>query len=763
MNQDSQFNSVFGSNAETNTSIQEELVTLRRQVAQLEQELRRLNSSSQAGCSNLADYSRIEKNLFLFSRAVESTPHAIAFSDITGNLFYMNPAFSKMYECETVEEFMQNGGIKAVFADPVVATKVMQTISAGETWIGETEQISCRGKRFQVMEQANPIKDDAGNIVALMAVLTDISSEKAAKHALKTSQQELLALLNAMEDVILVMDSEGRYLKIAPSGAPLLYKPSEKILGKTLHEVLSTEVADFFLNHIQQAILTQQTVKIEYSLPIGAKEVWFDGSIAPLGKTLVVLVARDITERKLAQQILQKQVQREQLLNRLTSQIRQSLDFDVIVSSAVKEIQEFLQIDRCSFFWYRYAVEEPYWENICESCLPGLANLTGCYPAYILGDLTDKLLNNEVFSFDDIEECNNLAYRQMLQNLGFKSMLNIPMETNLGIVGGFSCIQQQSKRSWKHEEIELLKAVIVQLSIAFHQTELYKQAQIKAQELEQTLQELQRTQAQMIQNEKMSSLGQIVAGVAHEINNPINFIYANISHAHTYTQELIDLIQVYRKHYPKPVPEVKDKTKRIDLEFIQEDLNIIFKSMSAGSERIEQIVKSLRTFSRLDEAEYKNINIHESLDSTLMILQHRLKAKPNYPKIEVTKEYGQLPLVGCYAGQLNQVFMNILVNAIDALEEKGHNKFNQIRIYTEFIESEKIVAIKINNNGNCIPNQIQHRIFDPFFTTKPVGKGTGLGMSISYEIITKKHQGTLEFTSTPEDGTCFIIRIPIKQ
>lgn len=582
------------------------------------------------------------------------------------------------------------------------------------------------------------------------------------------SQQELLALINAMEDVIIVMDNEGRYLKIAPSGAPLLYKPSEEILGKTMHEVFPTEVAEFFMSYIRQALETQQTVKLEYTLPVGEQKVWFDGSIAPLGKNLVVLVARDITERKLAQEVLQKQVQREQLLNRLASQVRQSLDFNVIVSFAVKEIREFLQIDRCSFFWYCYAAEEPYWENVCESCLPGLPNLIGCYPVSSLGETTEKLLRYEVIRYDDIEECSDLIYKEILQSLGFKSVLNIPLETNLGMLGGFSCVQHQAQRDWKDEEIELLQAMIAQLSIALNQTELYKQTQTKALELEQALRELKRTQAQMIQNEKMSSLGQIVAGVAHEINNPINFIYGNISHTRTYTNDLIELVQLYQKYYSKPVAEIQEKIKLIDLDFIQEDLNIILNSMSVGSERIQEIVTSLRTFSRLDEAEYKTINIHEGIDSTLMILQHRLKAAPEHPKIEVIKEYGNLPNVGCYAGQLNQVFMNILLNAIDAIEDYRSRKTqqkqsNKICIYTEYIESKQTVLIKIYNNGSSIPDNIKHRIFDPFFTTKSVGKGTGLGMSVSYQIITEKHKGTLEFTSNPQDGTCFVVCIPIKQ
>lgn len=297
----------------------------------------------------------------------------------------------------------------------------------------------------------------------------------------------------------------------------------------------------------------------------------------------------------------------------------------------------------------------------------------------------------------------------------------------------------------------------------------------KNQQLGETLLHLQHTQAQLIQTEKMSSLGQLVAGVAHEINNPVNFIHGNIMHANQYAQDLLRLVQLYRTDYPCPNSSVQDAIEEIDLEFLEKDLPKLFSSMQIGAERIREIVQSLRVFSRLDEAEVKEVNIHEGIDSTLMILHNRLKAKSDCPEIDVVKEYGNLPLIECHAGQLNQVFMNILTNAIDALED--HERKRQvakedgclivdepitptIHIRTEVVDGDR-VAIHIADNGPGMTQEVQQRLFDPFFTTKPIGKGTGLGMSISHQIITEKHKGSLRCVSAPQKGSEFVIEVPI--
>lgn len=291
----------------------------------------------------------------------------------------------------------------------------------------------------------------------------------------------------------------------------------------------------------------------------------------------------------------------------------------------------------------------------------------------------------------------------------------------------------------------------------------------KNQQLRQTLGDLKRTQLQLIQAEKMSSIGQMVAGVAHEINNPVNFIYGNLTHAEDYIKDLLEIICLYERHYPQPHPDIAEEIEARELYFLTEDLPNLLNSIKVGAERIREIVKSLRTFSRLDEAEVKKIDLHEGIDSTLMILQNRLKAQPSHPSIEVVKNYGDLPAVECYAGQLNQVFMNILANAIDALEECQQGATcSQENIRNPKIEINTVLAgdrveIRIADNGTGIPEKVKQRLFDPFFTTKPVGKGTGLGLSISYQIVVDGHGGQMQCFSTPGVGTEFVIDIPIKQ
>ncbi|MEH2454681.1 sensor histidine kinase [Nostoc sp.] len=299
--------------------------------------------------------------------------------------------------------------------------------------------------------------------------------------------------------------------------------------------------------------------------------------------------------------------------------------------------------------------------------------------------------------------------------------------------------------------------------------ELEDRVENRTTELKNALEELQRTLAQVIQSEKMSSLGQLVAGVAHEINNPVNFIHGNLVYVQEYTQDLLAFVQLYQQYDSNPAPEIQTAAEDMDLEFLQSDLPKMLSSMKVGTDRIRQIVLSLRNFSRIDEAEFKSVDIHEGIDSTLMILQHRLKAKPEQPEIEVIKDYGTVPLVECYAGQLNQVFMNILVNAIDALEENNakltyeniKDNPSQIKIRTSVVNSTWL-EVAIADNGVGISKEFQQRIFDPFFTTKPVGKGTGMGMSISYQIVTEKHGGKLECFSTSGEGTEFIIQVPLQ-
>lgn len=301
--------------------------------------------------------------------------------------------------------------------------------------------------------------------------------------------------------------------------------------------------------------------------------------------------------------------------------------------------------------------------------------------------------------------------------------------------------------------------------VALHQAR--GRAEQQAAQLQQALTQLQATQTQLIQTEKLSGLGQMVAGMAHEINNPVNFIYGNLVHIETYVEGLLDLVGLYRQELTQPSVDLEATAEALDLEFVSRDLPNLVGSMRSGANRIRQIVLSLRNFARLDEADCKVVDLHEGIESTLLILQQRLRPKSGQVAVTIRREYGTLPQVECYAGQLNQVFFNILSNALDAVQgmrsQPDPNPPPQITIRTSQAEPHlgtHYIRIDISNNGPTIPAELQSRIFDPFFTTKPVGQGIGMGLSICYRTVVDLHQGRLECLSPPDDAVTFRIEIP---
>ncbi|WP_446372206.1 sensor histidine kinase [Coleofasciculus sp. G3-WIS-01] len=316
---------------------------------------------------------------------------------------------------------------------------------------------------------------------------------------------------------------------------------------------------------------------------------------------------------------------------------------------------------------------------------------------------------------------------------------------------------------------EVLARVDHQLTIRQLTQDLEQRVDARTAQLKQTLQDLQQAQVQLVQIEKMATLGQLVAAVAHEINNPVGFINGNLSCAKDYTQDLISLLRLYQEKFPHSGTEIEQKSQDIELDYLIEDLPNILSSMKQGVDRLFQLSNSLRTFSRLDAHHKVNFNVHDGIESTLLILKHRIKANDKRSALKVIKNYGNLPPIDCYPGQLNQVFMNIIANAIDALDElqvKKLEELNQdylphIKIDTDIQEDKEVVIIRISDNGIGMSTQVKDCIFDNFFTTKPVGKGTGLGLSIARQIVVEKHGGSLDFSSTLGEGTEFVIELPI--
>ncbi|AUB34299.1 GAF domain-like [Nostoc flagelliforme CCNUN1] len=504
-----------------------------------------------------------------------------------------------------------------------------------------------------------------------------------------------------------------------------------------------------------------------------ASEVNFLSQIA--GQMGVALQQADLLTQTRQQTLnLQQAAEQQRVLFEVVAKVRESLDLDAIFQTTTQEICKSLQADRVAVYRFHADWSGEYIAEFVGDRWVKLVNdnvNTVWQDSYLQETQGGRYRHNESFAVDDIyqaghSECHIAA----LEQLQARAYAIAPIFIGQQLWGLLAAYQNSAPRHWEASEIKFITQIANQLGVALQQAQLHNQTKEQTEKLTQALHDLKQTQTQLIQTEKMSSLGQLVAGIAHEINNPVNFIYGNINHVNDYAEDLLSILDLYLQNTPNPSPEIRDRAFEIDLEFVIEDLPKTLSSMKIGIDRIRQIVLGLRNFSRLDQAEMKPVNIHDGIDSTLLILQHRLKAKPESPAIKLVKEYSDLPLVECYAGPLNQVFMNVLSNSIDALEDYRESQSNldtsQITIRTALGKLEgnvKSVVIRIADNGPGIPETLKARICDPFFTTKPVGKGTGLGLSISYQIVVDKHGGVFKCDSQPGLGTEFWIEIPIRQ
>lgn len=487
----------------------------------------------------------------------------------------------------------------------------------------------------------------------------------------------------------------------------------------------------------------------------------------------------------------QRQAQCERIVNQITTQTRQSLDLNTILTQAIAQLLEILEADRCIVHLVENLEAETTedWERSQPDLHWAVLRRKHLYEVYrppFLPSIDDFDTNGPITQWviqhrqkviiPDIKRDSRIGtINQEYRIAQIKSSLVVPVQTGETLQAILYLNQCSRIRRWSKDDQKLAQAVADQLAISIQQAHLYARtrqqaikSEIQAKHLEETLHHLRQTQAQLIQSEKMSSLGQMVAGLAHEINNPISFIYGNIPYVESYLKDLIFLIRGYQARHPQLIRDCQDIAEEIDLDFLLQDVPRVLGSMKTGATRIQEIITTLRSFSSLDGAQRRVINLHEELDNVLSILHPQL-----IPDIEVVRCYGNLLEVECYPRLLSQVFMNLLVNAIEALHsphmsvQDSQHTPKTITIRTsqlsDSITGDTWLRVAIADNGCGIPFKVQPKIFDPFFTTKDVGQGTGLGLAVSYYTVVNQHHGQLKFHSEPGKGAEFIVELPIEQ
>ena len=703
-----------------------------------------------------------------FRTLYESTTDAVMLLDEQGFLD-CNPATLKLFGCSNESEFC--GKHPSEFS-PLLQPEGQDSMSLSQERISTAmrsgncrfDWLHCRLDGSDFPAEVLLTSMDIGGKMGLQAVVRDITDRVQAKQALKqanevlecrvkerTSQLEAAikqlslseekfskAFRSSPDPMTITTFAEGRFIEVNDSFLSALGYFREEIVAHTVPElniwVKPQDRVDFRQSLQEQGVVRSQ--ECEFQMKSGSVVVCLlSAELINLdGELCMLAVMTDITDRKHAEEALRES---QRALSTLMSNLPGMA--------------------------YRFRNDaDRSMEFVSEGCY----QLTGYSPEEFIN--TRQVALSELTHPDDREIFCNAVEVALKENRPYQLNYRITAKN-----GELKWVWEQGLGVFSDSgELIALEGLITDISdqkrneaaLLRSQTELTQQKL----QLENTLHELQQTQAVLIHTEKMSTLGQMVAGVAHEINNPVSSVCGNLVHVGHYTEDLLNLIDMYQEHCPQPPTAIQDKIEDIELEFLLEDLPKAMSSMQIGADRIREIVRSLRNFSRKDDSQMTKVNLHEGIEGTLLILQSRLRARGNYPEIAVIKDYGNLPLVECYSGKINQVFMNLIGNAIDAIEEYNAGRSiaeakanrSKIKIRTEVQNSKAI--IRIYDNGPGMPEEVCQQLFEAFFTTKPADKGTGLGLSISYKVV-QEHGGTLSCVSAQGHGAEFIIEMPIEQ
>ena len=705
---------------------------------------------------DITESKKNETELLRLAIVAQKTQNGVIITNAEGCIEWVNQGFTRISGYSLAKMLGQKLGevLQCPQTDPVTVAQLRSALDRGEPFNQEIYNCRKDGKGYWVALSIAPIYQETGELEGFIAVETDITDRKQAEVTVTESESYYRCIVETASEGVWMFDADSNTTFANSRMAEMLGYTVEEMQGQSVFEFIDDEAREIAESYVQRR---RQGIRERHDFKFIRKDgshLWAIVSATPMfdaeGEFAGVLrMITDISDRKQAEAELR--------------QTLQELEFEKFAldqSAIVSNTDEFGVITYVND-QFSELLKYPREELIGKT--HKLVN-SGYHPAEFFKQLWSTIRQGNVWR----GEIKNQAKDGKLLWL---DTTIVPFLNSRGEPHQYVAIRKDiTDRKQAEEAVRLSES----------------QLRTKNEELAKALRDVHKTQSMMVQNEKMVSLGQLVAGVAHEINNPVSFIYGNVMHADDYFKDLLKMLQLYQREYPQPTEAIREQIDDIDLNFMLKDLPKLLRSMKMGAERIRQIVLSLKNFSRLDEAEQKQVDIHEGIDSTLLILQHRFKETAGHPKIMLLKEFGDLPRVQCYAGQLNQVFMNIIGNAIDALEEAMETgqwaegelahipscpspalrictgvKYEQDAVSDDSSRRPSHIVIRIADNGPGIPTEVHQRLFDPFFTTKEPGKGTGLGLSISYQIVVEKHGGRLKCNSAPGQGTEFAIEIPI--